>query len=78
MKTGEKVTKLRVKRLPQDEEWLPPTGIKLLKDNFPVGPVPVADFRIENLHLSKVAENLTKYFKRMPTHVRVIVDHSWH
>ena len=49
----------------------------MLKDNFPLGPVPVAEFKIENLELVKVAENLGKYFKRMPTHVRVSADRSW-
>ena len=71
------VVKLRVKRLPQDEEWEPSTGIRILKPNTPFEPVGSADFRVEQLMLPKVMEGLLKYFRRMPTQVRVGVDKSW-
>ena len=71
------VTKMRCKRLPQDDEWEPPTGIRLVKPNTPYDPVPSADFRVEELMLPKIMENLQKYFRRMPTHVRVQVGNSW-
>ena len=72
-----KVTKLRCKRLPQDEEWLPPTGIRLVQANTPYDPVGSAEFRVQDLLLPKIMENLEKYFRRMPTHVRVKVGDSW-
>ena len=71
------MVKLRAKRLPQDEEWEPPTGIRILKPNTPFEPVGSADFRVEQLMLPKVMEGLMKYFRRMPTHVRVDVERSW-
>ena len=71
------VTKLRCKRLPQDVEWEPPTGIRLVKANTPFDPVGSADFRVQELMLPKIMEGLQKYFKRMPTAVRVKVDGSW-
>ena len=71
------VTKLRCKRLPQDEDWEPPTGIRLVKANTPYDPVASADFRVNDLLLPKIMENLQKYFRRMPTHQRVKVDNSW-
>ena len=40
-------------------------------------PVGVADFRIDKLELPKVYRDLLKYFKRMPTQVRVQVSSSW-
>ena len=47
------VTKLRVKRLPQDEVWEPPTGLQLLKSGFSPGPVPVAEYKIESLQMDR-------------------------
>ena len=72
-----KEIKLRAKRLPQDLEWVPPTGICLVQPNTVYDPVGCAEFRVENLMLSKIVANLQKYFKRMPTHVRVKVADSW-
>lgn len=72
-----KVTKLRAKRLPQDEDWVPPTGIRILQPDVPFDPVGSADFRVEELLLPKIVENLQKYFRRMPTHTRVTVGDSW-
>ena len=71
------MTKLRVKRLPQDKVWLPPTGIELIKQNIKFDPVGSSDFRIESLNLPKVMCDLLRYFQRMPTHLRVTVSDSW-
>ena len=70
--------KLRVKRLPQDVDWLPATGIRLYEPSSSVfEPVPVAEFRVEDLLLSKIIANLEKYLRRMPTHIRCRVADSW-
>ena len=72
------ITRLRVKRLPQDQVWFPPTGIELIKRNIDYEPVGSADFRILSLNLDKVMSDLTKYFLRMPTHVRISISDSWY
>ena len=71
------VTKLRLKRLPQDEDWLPPTGIQLIKPNIQFDPVGSSEFRVLSLNLDKVLHDLQKYFKRMPPPDRVSVSNSW-
>ena len=68
------VTKLRAKRLPQDNVWLPPTGIELIKQGITYDPVKCADFRVESLNLEKVTSDLIKYFKTMPATVRTLVS----
>ena len=71
-------TKLRAKPFPQDKEWIPSAGIRLLKESAKFDePIGVADFRIEKLELPKVYRDLLKYFKRMPFHLRVQVSASW-
>ena len=72
------ITRLRVKRLPQDQVWFPPTGIELIKRNIDYQPVGSADSRVESLNLDRVLSDLTKYFQRMPTHVRISISDSWY
>ena len=71
------IAKLRLKRLPQDQEWLPPTGIQLIKPNIQYEAVGSSDFRVEHLQLDKILHDLLRYFKRMPTPIRVTVSNSW-
>ena len=48
------LTKLRAKPLPQDTDWTPDSGIRLVKENSTFDdPVEVADFRIDKLELPK-------------------------
>ena len=73
-----KDTKLRAKPLPQDKNWIPDVGIRLLKENSKFDdPIGVADFRVDTLNLPKVYQDLLKYFKRMPTQTRMQVSQSW-
>ena len=72
-----RVVKLQAKRLPQDEQWEPNTGIRLLKPNISFDPVGCSDFRVKELMLPKIMEGLLKYFRRMPTQIRVTVGESW-
>ena len=69
--------KLRCKRLPQDLNWLPPTGIRIVQPDTVYEPVGCAQFRTETLLLPKIVANLEKYFRRMPTALRVKVTDSW-
>ena len=70
-------TRLRVKRLPQETLWGPPTGVNLLKKNITYDPVQASEFRVASLNLDKVVHDLQRYFQKMPTHVRVTVSNSW-
>ena len=73
----EEMTKLRFKRLPQDQEWLPPTGIQLINKNITFNPIGSSDFRVESLNLDKIFHDLEKYLRRMPAKTRVAVSQSW-
>ena len=71
-------TRLRAKPLPQDKNWSPTTGIRLVKDSASFSaPIPVADFRIEKLDLPKVYRDLLKYVKRMPLDLKIRVTSEW-
>ena len=50
MKESE-IVKMRAKRYPQDTEWTPATGIRLIKDGIVFDPVGASDFSIEKLDI---------------------------
>ena len=57
--------KLRCKKLPQDLEWKPPTGIQLIKDGVDFVPDPASNFRIDDLKLDEIFKSLNKYLGTM-------------
>ena len=72
------LTKLRYKWLPQGPEWLPNSGIKLLKDNPDLGPVGAAPFRFETLEMDEFEASLrTKYLPTLSADIRGNVADSW-
>ena len=71
------IVKMRAKHYPQDTEWTPATGIRLIKEGIVFEPVAASDFRIEKLDMPHIYRDLYKYFQRLPTHLRVKVSSSW-
>ena len=69
--------KMRAKHLPQDVEWTPSTGIRLVKEGVVFEPVGASEFRIDKLDLTHVFRDLLKYFQRLPMPLRVKVSSSW-
>lgn len=69
--------KFRYKPLPQDVQWLPSPGMKLLKTSARFGPVGAAPFRLETLNLESIEADLTKYFRRLPANERQRCADSW-
>ena len=60
------VAVLRAKKYPQDIQWGPDDGIKLLEDNVDFSEVNVDEFRVEKLSLDQVFHGLyTKYFPQL-------------
>ena len=69
--------KMRAKHLPQDLEWTPRVGIRLVKEGIEIEPIGASEFRIEKLDLDHVFRDLLKYFQRLPMALRVKVQNSW-
>ena len=69
--------KLRGKRYLFDDEWVPYTGIRLLKEGTDFPLVDPAEFRIKKLDLPKVFLHLQKYFSTLPLVERLGVQGSW-
>ena len=69
--------KLRGKQYLFDEEWLPYTGIRLIKEGTEFLPVEPADLRIDKINLSKVFQHLQRFFTTLPLIERMDVQGSW-
>ena len=69
--------KLRGKRLPQDTEFVPRAGIRLLRqdhDNLPVGP---AEFRIEKIEFDKIFRGLSIFLSKISLERKMSIQSSW-
>ena len=69
--------KFRGKLYPQDDEYIPETGIQLLKEGIEFDAVGPTDFRIEKLELDKVFRCLHYFLSTLPTTERIRVSSSW-
>ena len=70
--------RFRYKKLPQDPEYGPKSGLMLVKDTFHLQePVPVADLRLEKLELDKLLRNLEPFFKTIPLPEQMGVRSKW-
>lgn len=71
------LTKMFYKALPQDELWLPKSGMKLLESNPRFRPVGAAPFRVSSLGLGGIEADLRKYLRMIPVDQVVKVQNSW-
>ena len=70
-------TKLRGKRYLFDSEWVPTTGIRILKEGSSFGEVDAAELRIEKLQLDKVFSHLNRFIETLPLPEKLEVGSSW-
>ena len=77
LKMEENEVRFRYKRLPQDLEYGPKAGMKLVKFGVQSRLIDVADFRIESLQLEKLFRSLEAFFQTLPLYVRMDVKSKW-
>ena len=69
--------RLRGKRYLFDEEWIPAPGIRLMREGTILTGIEVAPLRIDKLNLTKVYQDLQRYFGTLPLQERMQVQSSW-
>ena len=74
---GIRLVVFRAKRLPQDTQFVPRSGIRLLKPGTVFAPVGCAEFRVEKINFDEIMRGLYIYLSRQPNHVRLQVIKSW-
>lgn len=74
---GEKRVVFRAKKLPQDHELVPRSGIRLIKDNVEFEPVGCAEYRIERLNFDEIMKGVNTYLKKVPETDRREILTSW-
>ena len=68
---------LRGKKLPQDTELVPRSGIKVIKENVEFTPVGVAEYRIENIKFDEIMRGLHIFMAKLTLKERMVVLTSW-
>ena len=67
----------RAKKMPQDKELVPRSGIRLLKENIEFEPVGCAEYRIERLNFDEIMKGVNTYLKKIPASERREILISW-
>lgn len=74
---GVKNVKLYGKKLPQDVQLVPRSGIRLIKEGIDFVPVKVAGFRIETVMFDEIIRGLQIHLAKLPSIERRPVMDSW-
>ena len=65
------------KKLPQDTQLVPRSGIRLIKENIDFEPVGPADYRVENIKFDEILRGLQIYLAKLHIRDRVPIISSW-
>ena len=74
---GNRCVMLRGKKLPQDTELVPRSGIKVIKENVEFTPVGVAEYRIENIKFDEIMRGLHIFMAKLNLQERMVILTSW-
>ena len=68
---------LRGKKLPQDTELVPRSGIRIIKDDLEFPPVGPAGFRVENIKFDEIMRGLQIFMSKLDFQERMKITASW-
>lgn len=74
---GKRCVMLRGKKLPQDTQMVPRSGIRINKENISFDPVGPAEYRIEKIKFDEILRGLYVYLAKLPFSERLPVIASW-
>ena len=77
VKKEDGAVKLRCKKFPQDLEWKPATGIRLIKADIVFEPVPVGEFRVEDIKLDDIFKSVNKYLLTLNPSEKIKAASAW-
>ena len=73
----EKSVKLFGKKLPQDSQMVPRSGIKVIRDNIEFDAVGAAEYRIESIKFDEILRGLQVYLAKVPQKEKLSISKSW-
>ena len=74
---GKRSVMLRGKKLPQDTELVPRSGIRVIKDEIDFEPVGSAEFRTENLKFDEIMRGIHIFTAKLSLQERMVITSSW-
>ena len=73
----EGVVKFRAKRYPQDKEYVPRAGLRLVKEGVQFIPVGAADFRVESIPFDKINRTISVMTSMLPLGEKILIQNSY-
>lgn len=73
----EDVVKFRAKRYPQDREFVPRAGIRIVRDGVNFEPVGAADFRVNSIPFDRISKTIRIMTSRLPLNEKITIQESW-
>ena len=74
---GKRCVMLRAKKLPQDTQMVPRSGIRINKENISFDPVGPAEYRLEKVKFDEILRGLQLYLSKLPFRERLPITASW-
>ena len=74
---NERSVKLFGKKLPQDTQMVPRSGIKVIRDNIVFDAVGAAEYRVESIKFDEILRGLQVYLAKVPQKERILISSSW-
>ena len=65
------------KKLPQDTQLVPRSGIRVIKDNVEFDPVGTAEYRVHSIKFDEIMRGLQVYLAKLPPRERLPITRSW-
>ena len=73
----ENFVKFRAKQLPQDKEFVPRAGIRLLKEDTMFLEVEPAEFRTHEIPFDRIFKSVSIITSKVPQSERIVIQSSW-
>ena len=73
----EGVVKFRAKKLPQDKEYVPRAGIRIVREGVEFNPVGAAEFRVHSIPFDRINRTIRIMTSRLSLTCKMKVQESW-
>ena len=74
---GKRCVMLRGKKLPQDTESVPRSGIRVIQENCEFSSIGPAEYRIEKINFEEIMKGLRIFLSKLPLQERMTITTSW-
>ena len=74
---GKRCVMLRGKKLPQDTQLVPRSGIRVIREDVEFEPVGPAEYRIDKINFDEIMKGLSIFLRKLPLQEKMTISTSW-